>query len=126
MNDNFIRLTIDFNDPNLESEKRDEQAQGLITELRDIEDLRSYRVVDPNPLSNTKSINGFVAGKLQVLATAANAEKLMKFLGDRLGNKSIELTLEFDDKKLSVKASSREELDYAIKAAAELIKEWKK
>ena len=46
---------------------------------------------------------------------------LLGFLGDRLGGKPIEFTVEGNGKKLSVKANSREELEFAIKAAQDFL-----
>lgn len=127
MSDNSIKVTIDFNDPNLEPEERDEQVQGLIAELRDLDAVETVdRVVDPHQPEGTKSIAGFLIGLLTAEVNIPNAKKLMGFLGDRLGGKSIEFTVEVDGKKLSAKASSREELDYAIEAANVFIEKWRK
>jgi hypothetical protein len=117
-----INLTIEFNDPELEPEQRDEQVQFLINELRDIDEIETVdRVLDPNPPTGNKAGGGFLAGLLMAQAKPDNAKKLFGFLGDRLGGKSIEFTVEANGKKLSVKANSREELDYAIKAATDFI-----
>jgi hypothetical protein len=43
-------------------------------------------------------------------------------LGDRLGGKPIELSVEANGKKLTVKAHSRDELAAAIKAAQDFVK----
>jgi hypothetical protein len=117
-----IKLTIEFNDPELEPERRDEQAQFLINELRDIDEIDTVdRVPDPHPPDGNKSIGGFLVGLLMAEVKVDNAKKLFGYLRDRLGGKSIEFTVEANGKKLSVKASSREELDYAIKAATDFI-----
>jgi hypothetical protein len=117
-----LKLTIEFNDPDLEPEQRDEQAQFLIDELRDIDEIDTVdRGLDPSPPAGNKAGGGFLAGLLIAQAKPENAKKLFGFLGDRLGNKQIELTVEANGKRLSVKASSREELDYAIKAAEAFI-----
>jgi siroheme synthase (precorrin-2 oxidase/ferrochelatase) len=50
-----------------------------------------------------------------------NAQKVMGFLGNRLGGKPIELAVETNGKKLTVKAHSREELEAAIKAAQDFV-----
>jgi hypothetical protein len=60
-------------------------------------------------------------GLLAAEVSAANAKKLLGFLGDRLGGKPIEFTVEGNGKKLSVKANSREELESAIKAAQDFL-----
>lgn len=117
-----IKLTIAFNDPELEPEEREEQAQRLIAELRQMDEVDTVdRVSDPDPPERHKAFGGFLMGLLTAEVSAANAKKLLGFLGDRLGNKSIELAVEANGKKLSVKASSREELEAAIKAAQDFI-----
>lgn len=117
-----LKLTIAFTDPELEPAQRDEQAQLLIDELRDIEEIDTVdRILDPNPPAGNKSIGGYLVGLLMAEMKVDNAKKLFGYLKDRLGGKSIEFTVEANGKKLSVKASSREELDYAIKAATDFI-----
>jgi hypothetical protein len=117
-----LQLTIEFNDPELEPAQRDEQAQCLIDELRDIDEIDTVdRVLNPSLPDGAKSAAGFLVGLLTAEVKVDNAKKLFGFLKDRLGGKSIEFTVEANGKKLSVKASSREELDYAIKAATDFI-----
>jgi F420-0:gamma-glutamyl ligase-like protein len=118
-----LKLTIEFTDPALNPEKRDEQAQLLIDELRDIDEIDTVdRVLDPTPAPvGTKAIGGYLVGLLMAEVKVDSAKKLFGYLKDRLGGKSIEFTVEANGKKLSVKASSREELDYAIKAATDFI-----
>lgn len=120
--DSTLKLTIAFTDPELDPEERDEQAQRLISELKDIDEIETVdRVLDPNPPEGNKALGGFLIGLLTAEVNAANAKKLMGFLGDRLGGKTIELEVEANGKKLSVKAHSREELEAAIKAAQEFV-----
>ena len=120
--DSNIKFTIAFNDPDLDSEELDEQVQRLLSELKQIDEVDEVnRVIDPNPPEGNKSMGGFLVGLLTAEATVENAKKLLGFLGDRLGGKAIELTLEGNGKKLSVKANSREELEFAIKAAQDFL-----
>jgi hypothetical protein len=117
-----ITFTIAFNDPDLDSEELDEQAQRLVSELRQIDEFDEVnRVLDPNPPEGNKSIGGFLVGLVTAQATPENGKKLLGFLGDRLGGKPIEFTVEGNGKKLSVKANSREELEFAIKAAQDFL-----
>ena len=117
-----IKFTIAFNDPDLDSEELDEQAKRLVSELKQIDEVDEVnRVIDPNPPEGNKSIGGFVVGLLAAEVSAANAKKLLGFLGDRLVGKPIEFTVEGNGKKLSVKANSREELELAIKAAQDFL-----
>jgi hypothetical protein len=117
-----IKFTIAFNDPDLDSEERDEQAQRLMAELKQMDEVDAVdRVLDPNPPEGNKAIGGMLVGLLMAEVNVANARKLMGFLGDRLGGKPIELSVEANGKKLTVKAHSREELEAAIKLAQDFI-----
>lgn len=116
-----IKFTIAFNDPDFDSEELDEQAQRLMSELKQMDDVETNLVLDPNPPEGNKSMGGFLVGLLTAQVTPENAKKLLGFLGDRLGGKAIELTVEGNGKKLSVKASSREELEVVMKAAQDFL-----
>jgi hypothetical protein len=118
-----LKLTIEFNDPELDPVKRDEQAQRLIAELKSLDEIDVDRV-DANLAEGTKSIGGTLVGLLTAEVSLANGKKLMGFLGDRLGGKPIEFTVEVNGKKLTAKANSREELDYAIAKANDFIEKW--
>jgi hypothetical protein len=66
-----IKITVTFNDPDLEPEERDEQAQRLMTELKQMDELESVnRVLDPNPPESNKAVGCRSAnrGKLRPLA----------------------------------------------------------
>ena len=117
-----LKFTIAFNDPELDAEERDEQAQRFIAELKQLDEVDVVdRVPDPHPPAGNKTGTGWLIGLLMAEVNVANAQKLLGFLGDRLGSKPIELTVEGNGKKLMVKAHSREELAVAIKAAQDFI-----
>jgi len=120
--DSNIKLTIAFNDPDLDADNLDEQAQRLLGELRQLDEVETVdRVLDPNPPEGNKAIGGILIGLLTAEVNVGNAQKLMGFLGDRLGGKPIELQVEDNGRKLTVKAHSLEELEAAIKAAQAFI-----
>ena len=117
-----VRLMIAFNDPDLNSEERDELAQRFMAELKQIDEIDTVDpVLDPNPPKGNKALGGFLVGVLTAEVNLANAQKLIKFIGKRLDGKPIELSVEANGKKLSVKAHSREELESAIQAAQDFI-----
>ena len=121
-NASTITLTIAFNNPDLEPEERDEQAQRFLAELKQVDEVESAeRLLDPNPPERNMSLGGFLVGILLAEVKPANGKKLLGFLGDRLGGKPIELSVEANGRKLTVKAYSREELEAAIKLAQEFI-----
>ena len=121
-NASTITLTIAFNDPDLEPEERDEQAQRFLAELKQVDEVESVeRILDPHPPERNMSLGGFLVGILLAEVNPANGKKFLGFLGDRLGGKPIELSVEANGRKLTVKAHSREELEAAIKAAQDFI-----
>jgi hypothetical protein len=122
--DSNIKLTIAFNDPELDSEELEAQAQSLLAQMRDLDEIETVdRVLDLNPPAGNKSVGAILVGLLTAEVSAANVKKLLGFLGDRLGNKAIELEVEANGKKLKVKASSQAELMVAIEAAEKFIAE---
>jgi len=120
--DSNVKFTIAFNDPNLDNDKLEAQAQNLLSQMRDLDEIETVdRVLDPNPPKGNKAIGGMLVGLLTAQVNLANAQKLLGFLGDRLVNKSIELEIEANGKKLKVKASSQAELEAAIAAAQKFV-----
>ena len=117
-----VKLTIAFNDPDLDSEELEEQAQNLLAQLRDLDEIETVdRVLDPNPLEGNKAVGAILVGLLTAEVSPANLKKLMGFLGDRLSGKPIELEVKANGKELKVSAHSREELVAAIEAAQKFV-----
>ena len=117
-----IKLTIDFNDPELDAEEREEEAQRLLKDLKDMDEVETAdRAIDPNPPEGNKSLGGLLVGVLTAEVSPVNIKSLFGFLGDRLGGKPIEMEVEANGKKLKVTAHSREELVAAIEAAQKFV-----
>ncbi|NEP18231.1 MAG: hypothetical protein F6J97_15220 [Leptolyngbya sp. SIO4C1] len=121
MSDDAIKYTIKFNDPELDDEEKDEEAQKLLNQMRDLDEVTAKRVVDPDPPEGNKALGGFLVGMLTAEVNAASAKQALGFLKDRLGGKSIELEVEGNGKRLKVTASSRAELETAIQQAQAFI-----
>jgi hypothetical protein len=117
-----VKVTINFNNPELDLEERDGEVQRLMSDLQQVDEVESVnRVEDPNPPEGNKAIGAMLVGLLMTEVNVANAQKLLGYLGDRLGGKPIELEVEANGKKLKVSAHSREELEEAIAAAQKFI-----
>ena len=117
-----VTLTIVFNDPNLDSEELEEQAQNLLAQMKDLDEIETVdRVLDPNPPEGNKAVGAILVGILTAQVNKENAQKVMGFLFDRIGPKPIELEVEANGKKLKVKASSQAELMAAIEAAQKFV-----
>jgi hypothetical protein len=121
MTSETIKFTLNFNDPALDDEERDEEVQKLLPQLQDLDEVEASRVVDPHPPEGNKSIGALLIGVLTAEVNVANCKKVLGFLGDRLGGKPIELEVEANGRKLKVTAHSREELEAAMKAAQEFV-----
>jgi hypothetical protein len=117
-----IKLTIGFSDLSLDLEERDKESLRLISELREIDEVEKVeRVPDAEMPAMSKAFGGFLVGLLTAEVNPKNIKSVFRFLGDRLGGKSIELEVEANGKKLKVSASSREELEAAVQAAQNFI-----
>lgn len=118
----YVKLLIHFNDPLLDAEDRDEEAQKLLHQMKPLDEVeRIDRVLDPNPPAGNKALGGFLVGMLTAEVSPSNLKALFGFLGDRLSGKTIEMEVEANGRKLKVKASSQAELLAAINAANEFV-----
>ncbi|MFW9263809.1 hypothetical protein [Nostoc sp. CALU 546] len=116
-----VKLTIALANPDLDAEEQEREARNLLREIKDL-DVESAELVAVTEIpEGAKSVGGFLLGVLQAEVSLANFKKLLGFLGDRLGNKTIELEVEANGKKLKVKASSQEELNAAIEQAQKFV-----
>ena len=117
-----VKFTIAFNDSDLDSDELEAQAQSLLAQMRNLDEIEMVdRVLDPNPPVGNKSMGGILVGLLTAQVSKENALKLLSFLAERLGNKPIEMEVEANGKKLKVKASSQAELMMAIEAAQQFL-----
>jgi CHAT domain len=110
-NNSNIKLTIAFNDPDLDSEERDVQSQRLMAELRDMDEVEAVdRVMDPNPPEGNKSLGGAVPGMLAAEIKPVNFDSVLELVGDRYAQKCVEIEIEVGDRKIKVTATSQAEL----------------
>ena len=124
MADDYVKLTINLNDSDLDAEETDAAVQNLMAQMRELDEIETVdRVFDPNPPAGNKAIGGFLVGLLMTEVSVANFKKLGAFLSDRLGNKPVKLKVKAPDgRELELEASSREEFDYAYAKAQEFLK----
>ena len=121
---NQFALTIAFTDPELTNTKRDDELVQLFNDLNNHSDIESVtRVRNPNPPDGNKG--GGLLHLIEADATLPNALKVLKFLGDRLGNKPISLEAEVNGVKIKVSTSSEEEVKFAINEINEFIEKHK-
>ena len=119
--DATVTLTITLTDTTLTDEEREADTQQLFTELSDWDEIESVaRVADPNPPEGNKALGSFLIGLLQAEVSLPNGLKVIRFLGDRFGNKPMKLSGEANGKKFEIEVHSREELDAVVEAYKKL------
>lgn len=122
MNESNVKVNVALRDSELDEEELEEVTQNLFREMRQLDEVdRVDRVLDPNPPEGNKALGGFLVGILTAEVNAKNIKAVLRFLGDRLGGKLIELEVEANGKKLKVKAHSQQELKAAIEEAEKFI-----
>jgi hypothetical protein len=119
-----FKITIAIQDADLDNDELQEETQNLREQLEESEIVESVDLVAVNKApAGSKAFGGFILGLLNAEVNAANLKKLIGFLGDRLGNKQIELALKTPDgREINLKASSREEFEFAFQKAQEWAK----
>ncbi|MBD2339609.1 hypothetical protein H6G64_21785 [Calothrix sp. FACHB-156] len=123
-----IKLTITFIDPDLDEEEKDQEVERLLSQMKELDEVEEVnREAKIDVPVGSKSITGYVIGQVVALVKSESVKQVWGFLTDRLGNKPIEIELEFtkesgESKKVKVKASSRQELEAAVNAIQEITK----
>jgi hypothetical protein len=116
-----VKLTIALDNPDLDAGEQEEETRNLLREIRELDVESAELVAVTEAPKGSKALGGFLLGVLQAEVSFANFKKVLGFVGDRLGNKTIELEVEANGKKLKVKASSQQELMAAIAAAQNFV-----
>ncbi|XGV99811.1 MAG: toll/interleukin-1 receptor domain-containing protein [Leptolyngbya sp. BL-A-14] len=113
-----VRLTFNLIDPELDSEELEAKTQSLLRQLREFDAVEQVnRVPDPHPPTGSKAFGAFLAGLLTAQVAPAQAPAVVGALDSVVGNAPIELTLEIDGRKITVKARNHEELAAALQTA---------
>ncbi|MBD2569994.1 hypothetical protein [Anabaena lutea] len=116
-----VKLTIALCNPDLDAEDQERETRNLLREIKELDVENAGLVAVTEIPEGSKALGGFLFGMLQAEVTIGNVKQLLGFLGDRLGNKTIELEVEANGKKLKVKASSQQELTAALEAAQKFV-----
>ncbi|WP_138497420.1 hypothetical protein [Nostoc sp. PA-18-2419] len=117
-----VQIIIALQEPDLDDDELQTQTQILLQQMLELDEVEDAGLLRPAEAPvGSKSLTGLAVGWLTAQVNGENIKSLMGFLGDRLGNKTIELEIEANGKKLKVKASSRQELEAAVEAAQKFV-----
>ena len=117
-----IQFTFAVDDPELDDERRLKIASKLLRELRDLDEVEKVdRAEDFNPEVGSKPGFATLIGVLTAQVSMKNIKTFLSFLGDRLKDQSLEITVKVGDKEVTIKAKSRQELLESEKIAKDLL-----
>ena len=109
MGDELISLELNFQDDGPEA-KQESLTVSLYQQLQQVPGLTTRRVAEVAP-DGSRSSGRFLWGLLQAEVGIPGIKTLFGFLGDRLGDKPIEIKAKFPDGRVfEVTAHSRAEL----------------
>ena len=115
-----VKFTIALANPDLDAEEQERETRNLLRDINDL-DVESAGLVEVAEVpEGARSIGGFLVGALQAEVTISNCYKLLAWLGG-LRNKSIELEVEVNGKKVKVKDNGQKELTAALELAQKFI-----
>ena len=123
MTDDYtIQFTFAVNDPELDDDRRLKIASKLLRELRDSDEVeKADRAEDLNPEAGSKPGFATLIGVLTAQVSIKNIKTFLAFLGDRLGDKPIKVSVKVGDKEVIIEAKSRQELLETEKIAKNLL-----
>ena len=99
----------------------DKIARQLLPELRKQDEVvKADLTEDLNPEAGSKGFATLI-GVLTAEVSIKNIKGFLSFLGDRLKDQSLEITVKVGDKEVSIKAKSRQELLESEKIAKDLL-----
>ena len=117
-----IQFTFAIDDPELDDDRRLKIASKLLRELRDSDEVeKADRAEDLNPEAGSKPGFATLIGVLTAQVSIKNIKTFLAFLGDRLKDQSLEITVKVGEKEVSIKAKSRQELLESEKIAKDLL-----
>ena len=110
-----LKFTVQFVDPDLDLEERDQQAMQLMAELRQMDEIEEVEpAIAPNPPEGNKSSGGFIPGAVVGEAAPSVFQQVFGFISDRFAHKHIAMRLELGDRAIDIAASSQEEMQLLL------------
>ena len=121
-----VEVTISLSEPDLDDDRLQAEAENLLPQIREVDGIEEANLVTLEEApTGSKAFGGFALGKLKALVNPKNLGSLFKFLGDRLGNKIIEIEIEdknmIGGRKIRVRANNMEEFELASQKAKDFL-----
>lgn len=123
MSDSNVLLSIQLLDPDLSDDRLQSLTENMLSQIKQFDGVdRANLKADERLPSGAKAIGKFSLGFLTAEIDANYLGNVFMFLGERLtGERTIELEVESESRKLKVKVHSREELADVIGMAENFV-----
>jgi hypothetical protein len=117
-----LEITFGLSDPELEDEEKLNFAQKLLSQLRDCDQVETVdRTEDLNPEIGSRSGFATIIGFLTAEVSIKNITAFAKFLGERIGDKSLKIKVKMGDNEVELEAKSSQELKQLEEVAHRLM-----
>ncbi|MEL6350938.1 MAG: hypothetical protein AAFR58_04165 [Cyanobacteria bacterium J06627_28] len=118
-----VLVSVQLSDPNLSDDRLQSLTENVLSQVKQFDGVnRANLKADEVLPSGAKSLGNFSLGFLTAEIDANYIGNLFMFLGERLtGQRTIELEVESNSRKLKVKVHSREELAEVIGMAENFV-----
>jgi hypothetical protein len=119
-----IQFTFAVNDPELEDAQRQEIAQKLLRDLRQLDEVEKADFAKDRYLeAGAKSVLSTIVGVLTAEVSIENIQKVLGFIGDRIPNKPVVIKVKVGEQEVEIEAKSRKELEDAERVVRQLLEQ---
>jgi hypothetical protein len=118
-----MTITITLQDEEIDDERMQEFIESLRQQMIEIDGVEQadLAVVETVP-EGSRALGGFLKGTVVAQINPARVKTVFKFLSDRLGGKTIKMSVETPDgRKINIEASSQSEFEFAVQQAKNFI-----
>lgn len=119
-----VQFTFAVNDPNLEDEERQEIARKLLQDLRKLDEVEKVNLTKDlaqEEGARVVPLLSTLVGVLTAEVNLKNIQKVLGFIGDRLGDKPMIIKVKVGDQEVEIEAKSRQELAEAQSVVNDLL-----
>lgn len=119
-----IKIIISFSQESLEDKDLQAETEKFLPQVKEVDGVERVNLVTvaEAPLGS-KALGPFSLGRLKVIVDPTKIKGLFEFISDRMNEKTIELDVEANYKKLKLKVENQEELIPAIETAQKFVGE---
>jgi hypothetical protein len=118
-----MTIIITLQDEEIDDEKMQEFIESLRQQMIEIDGVeQADLVVIETAPEGSRSLGGLLKGTVAAQINPASVKTVLKFLSDRLGGKTIKMSVETPDgRKINIEASSQSEFEFAVQQAKKFI-----